>query len=180
MAYTTLAVPEPKELSLIKKRALAFRSLLDPEWRYTRSRNLHTDGVKYFDRDEDAWVERLTSFLNMLDSDEIDAETKAEDKYPDVYWAFVIYKSELQGPRFHLEALILTGKPTDEVADYLGLPTAVLLAYEQCFFDMRRHLDKQGAIETYIGARARARGLRDMDPDPFWKRIAIADRKSVV
>jgi hypothetical protein len=163
------------DLDVVRRRHREVRSLLDPAWRYTRARALKSDGVRRFRSTEDRWVTLLTSFLHAWDESTIENREEVEDQYPDLHWAFQLHSAEMRGPRYHLEALIVASMPLDEVANYLDLPDAVVLAYEACFFDMRRHLDKAGAVKAYITARAKARGLRDMHPDPFWKRIALAE-----
>lgn len=172
---TELAIRPVNELDEVRQRANEIRSLLDPEWRYTRARALKSDGVRFFRNSEDRWVVLLTQFMTRYSAALEEERTALEYDFPDINWAYNIYTSERRGPRYHLEALVVAGMPTDEVANYLGMPTAVVFAYECCFFDLRRHLDQEGAIRTYITARARARNLRDLDPDPFWKLIALAE-----
>lgn len=179
-ASAIIPVPERGDLDQVRQQARALCALLDPEWRYTRARSMKTDGVVRFRSSEDPWVVDLTSFLNRYEIADTAALDRLERRHPDIFWAFNIHSMESRGPRYHLEAMVLTGKPVDEIAAYLALPDAVVLAYEQLFFDLRRHLASREGIRTYISARARARGLRDMDPDPFWKRIALAEGESLL
>lgn len=180
MTTAIIPIPERGQLDEVQQRARQLRSLFDPAWRYSRSRSLKTDGIVHFRSSEDPWVAALTSFLNHYEGADTAALDELERRSPDIYWAFNLHNMEARGPRYHLEAMILTGKPIDETADYLGLPDAVVLAYEQLFFDLRRHLSRREAIRTYISARARARGLRDLDPDPFWKRVALSEGEELL
>lgn len=178
---TALAqLPTGRELDEIRHRAIELRSLLDPEWRYTRARSLKSDGVVRFKRSEDPWVVRLTGFLREYSESTPETVHEVEDKYPDIVWAYHVFTMEERGPRYHLEALVLTGKDVEDLGTYLGVHPAVVLAYEQCFFDLRRHLVSEGAIRTYIRARSRARGLRDLDPDPFWKNVALSEGEELL
>ena len=151
----------------------SIKSLIDPEWRYTRAREYKTEGKRRFSKDIDIWVIRLTKFLIAWEKASASEMDAVEQEYPDLFWAFRIYTNEGRGPRYHLEALVIAGLDSLDIANYLNLPLPIITAYEACFFDLRDHLSKSGAIRTYITARAKARGLRDMDPDPFWKRIAL-------
>lgn len=172
---TSLSVLPVDDLKEVRERANYIRSLLDPEWRYTRARALKSEGVKFFRNEEDRWVVLLTRFLTRYSKATEEERSDIEYNFPDINWAYTIYVSEYRGPRYHLEALVVSSMPVDEIANYLGLPMAVVSAYENCFFDLRRHLDQEGAIRTYISSRARARKLRDLDPDTFWKLIALAE-----
>lgn len=170
---TALAEITESDMAEVRLRARELRSLLDPEWRYTRARALKSDGVIHFRRSEDHWIVALSRFLKAWSESDVETRPQVEDRFPDVAWAYQIYVSEEKGPRYHIEALIVAEMPTDEIADYLGYPVVVIMAYERLFFDIRQHMSKRGAIRAYISARARARGLRDLDPDPFWKRVAL-------
>lgn len=173
-------LPTKHELKEVRKRAIEIRSLLDPEWRHTRARNLRSDGVVRFSRREDPWVSGLAKFVRDYEDCSPSELDDIESKYPDYMWAYTIYTSGYRGPRFHIEAMIIAGMSTDEIADYLNFPYQVIHTYEKCFFDMRRHLDKPIAVKMYITARISSRGLRDLDPDPFWKRIALDEGISLL
>lgn len=162
--------------SLDRLRAMnyIFRALTDPAWRYTRAKDLKSEGIRRFRDTEDRWVVRLTNFLREYSEALKSDEPEIEEKYPDLFWAYKVFKSEYRGPRYQLEALVTAGVPTDEIADYLGIPSEVAVAYECCFYDLREHLSRKEAVRTYIKARAKARGLRDLDPDPFWKLMGLS------
>jgi hypothetical protein len=173
-------LPDQTDLEEVRLKAASLRALLDPEWRYTRSRSLNTEGVVHFRSSEDPWVAQFVSFLRRYGEATPQTMGDVEYQFPDIHWAFRVYSMEIRGPRYHLEAMTLTGLPVDEIAEYLGLPMAVVLAYEQLFFDLRRHVERPEAIRTYIAAKARARGMRDMDPDPFWKRVALSEGETML
>ncbi len=173
MIATHPPLPSSDDLDEVRRKMKDLRSLIDPEWRYTRARELKSEHIIHFRRTEDPWVIRLAQFLLAWDKAGVNDIAEVEDRFPDVAWAYKIYINEARGPRYHLEALIVANQDIDEVANYLNLPMPIILAYETCFFDLRSHLEKYGAIRTFITSRARSRGLRDLDPDPFWKRIAI-------
>lgn len=163
------------DLAEVRIRSQEVRSLLDPEWRYTRARTLKSEGVTRFKASEDRWVSLFTRFLSEWSNATDESMSDLEDKFPDIFWAYQIYTAEDRGPRYYLEALVIAAMSYDEIADYLGLPSAVVDAYEKCFFDVRRHLDRKGALKVFIASRARSRGMRDLDPDPFWKKLALVE-----
>lgn len=173
-----LATRLPSDLDDVRRKKSDVKSLLDPEWRYTRARELSSAGVEYFGEHEDPWVIFLTTYLREWATSDEEKRNELEYEYPDIHWAFQIYTTEKRGPRYHIEALVTADVPADELADYLDFPVAVIIAYEACFFDLRRHLDKKGAVQAYITARCKERGLKDLDPDPFWKRIAISEGRT--
>lgn len=150
------------------------RSLLDPQWRYHNAIRFADDGVVVFDSDVDNHVVRLTSFIEAWRTATPEQQVELETVDFDVYWAYNIFVREYRGPRFHIDALVVADMPTEEIANYLSLPASVVETYELCFFDLRRHLNKTGAVRTYIGSRIADRGNRDLDPDPFWKQVALS------
>ncbi len=177
---TTDIVPTQDDLAEVRERANDTRSLLDPEWRFTRARRLHTENVVYFGRDEDFWVVHLTKFLKAYHHATAPGMPAIEHEFPDIKWAYAIHDAEDRGPRYHLEALVVANKHEEDIADFLALPIAVVTAYESCFFDMRRHMHHRGAVQAYITMRAKSRGMRDLDPDPFWKRIALSEGEDML
>jgi len=162
------------EKAAIQSRIPSLRSLLDPQWRYSRAVKLVDSGIKFFITEKDALVVELTRFIEAWRETTEAEQERLETTFQDIYWAYDIFTREYRGPRFHIEALVIAGMETEEIANYLGLPTSVITTYELCFFDVRQHLDKPGAIKTYIGSKIRDRGNRDLDPDPFWKQVALS------
>lgn len=144
---------------------------MNPAWRFTRATELADSGVKRFNKSEDPWVVHMAQFLRAYDTA---ADASAlEVKYPALLWAHRIFDQEYRGPRFHLEALVMADYQSNDIAEFLDLPLPIIEAYERCYFDIRRHLSRPVALRAYLHARVEARGLRDLDPDPFWKTVAM-------
>jgi hypothetical protein len=164
------------------------RALVDPSWRHTRAVGFIEAGVVVVPRDEDAWVKRLVCFLREFNSQSeavanpelgkpLDLGLRdpfaLEPSDPIICWAHMIYTRSYAGPRYQLEAMLLTDLTDAEIENHLAVPPSVTAAYEHCYFDLRRHRDKPEAIRAYVDARARARCVREGDPDVMWKRAAL-------
>lgn len=167
-AYTLPKFPRATVLSSMRE----FRAIIDPEWRYTRARQLSTENtIRFVDDDYD--TVRLTLMLNDYKCSDISDLDDVELKYPEHFWAYKFYSMEYNGPRFHLEALVLAGMTTEDIADYIGCHPVVVSTYEKCFFDVRKYANKPSVVYTYINSHIASRGLRDLDPDALWKKIAL-------
>lgn len=68
-------------------------------------------------------------------------------KYQALYDAYEIAKQPLDYPiRQALELLILGGLPVDEIARMLGIQPAIVIVFEQTFFDVRSRLTDPGFV----------------------------------
>lgn len=147
----------------------SFKAILDPAWRFTKVRHVIGKDRSYFITD-DKWINNLFVFLKHWE--EIDDPEELEDSFQLLYWAYQIFRREGKGPRYQLEALLLTDLSFKEIEEILGLPKELIEAYEKCFFNVRDIQNKQ-ALKSFILAQIKDRGLNDLDNEVVWKQIAL-------
>lgn len=146
---------------------------INPQWRYLKAKDYSTFNIKFFKRSEDVVITKLTTFLNKFANVTEGKLEALEDEYPEYYWAHLIFTQAYKGPRFYIEALSLAGQTQELIAEFVNLPIEVISCYESCYFDVREQLENQCALRIYIDSLIRERSTRDLDPDAFWKKMAL-------
>ena len=95
-----------------------------------------------------------------------------QQEIPDGDSAFGTAKAIYDGDdyvRFGLEARVLAGQSTEEIAAKTFIPIEVVAAYEYWFFAVREHLDVSGWITREAVRRCPTGALHCEDVGPFWR-----------
>lgn len=151
------------------KQDQSFKAILDPAWRFTKVRHAIGKGINYFVTD-DEWLNKLFIFLKNWE--DIDDPEELEDSFQLLYWAYQIFRREGKGPRYQLEALLLTNLKLKKIEKILGIPKEVIKTFEKCFFNVRDIKNKK-ALRSFILSQIKDRGLNDLDNEVVWKQIAL-------
>jgi hypothetical protein len=111
---------------------------------------------------DDAWVARAIALR--------------ADTFPDLsgqpaYAAHEVWKAN-RSPRWLLEAYLLTDLAIDEVARECSLPTAVVEAYHELFFDVRGKLQARDWIVSQVILSAPNNHFAGPQPAGIWKYYA--------
>jgi hypothetical protein len=90
--------------------------------------------------------------------------------FPVLHTALQIYRETERGPRWALEACVMTGTPAAEIAATFGLGSAVMKSYEALCFDIRDRLECGDLLFRRLLNRpvSGSDGFRHLG----WKRIA--------
>lgn len=121
-----------------------------PHWRWERARKLRemTKRLPTTGR-EDSWVIRCAQLQKKLDNakDEVD-RCIAYDEAGPLGIAYDIWDDPgvMNGSKAEIEARILVGQPSDEIAQRLATSIEVIDAYESVFFNVRDRLENVGYI----------------------------------
>jgi len=96
--------------------------------------------------------------------------------YPEILEAFVIYHNGAAGCGFRwaLEAMVMTGMSSEEIADSFPLShgEATVDAYISLFFDVREHLANEFTLMSSVLASSLNRAVDTSDYDFSWKSAA--------
>lgn len=118
-----------------------------PSWRWQLIQELRNARKRVPTRfKSDTWLTRGSRFWNAFqkatDSEQkMLAMMKVEAEYPVVSAAHTIYTG-LGLERYFIEALVMADVGSQDIGDSSGHTARVISCYEQLFFDVRRHLDK--------------------------------------
>ncbi len=144
-------------------------------WRWERARVLREKNTRAIGRGtNDQFVTAAFKFQVELAKckDDVDRWSLMEE-YPDIYAAYLIFKrgdDEDRHPmRFVIEARILAGQQSDEIANLLGIPPATIDLYEKIFFNVKDKLKNSDYIMTCVMGPSVYAGLSDRDYDLLWK-----------
>jgi len=149
--------------------------LRSPAWRFLRARSLMERGKSIRSQQDDAWVQRATSFLTT--AEHTTGTTGKPGRHPqydhDLAAAFAV----LNGPantRGLLEAYLLTDSPLDYVAARCDLSLPVVEAYEALIFNVRDRLRASDWIAYRAIGSTTPAGYRDEYPARLWRAFAYA------
>jgi hypothetical protein len=91
--------------------------------------------------------------------------------YRDLYEAYATFM-DWRSERWLIEAAVCADVPSREIAEFVGLRTAVVDLYESIFFDIRPKLSARGYVLNRIFLPAVQRGLLERDHDLMYKSLA--------
>lgn len=94
-------------------------------------------------------------------------------QYPDLYAAYLIFdrsnNEERHPMRYAVEARILAGQTSQEIAALLGVTPDAVEYYERVFFNVRDKLKNSDYVMTCVLGPSVHSGLSDRDYDLLWK-----------
>lgn len=152
----------------------AINPLRTTDWRWKYAQKLLNKSAPKCPESGDAWVNRAVRHLS---ADKTTPYLVRSDKArfdPRINEAFEIFSDEAQPKRrWHLEALLLTTEPLDQVAKRCGLPTATVEAYAELFFDVRRCLQATDWLLIKAVGSSPVNRFAGPQPGGLWKYFAL-------
>lgn len=148
-----------------------------PDWKWQRVLGIREgtqpEATVNLDTAEGAyWINRAFDFYSsyLCDSDPL-SNTELICLYGDIYQAYRIFTDTESLFRWELEASVLANVESAEIAVSVGSTEAVIVAYEELFFDVRSRLDRPSYIRNYIiGTNVQTIDYKDYDK--LWKHYA--------
>ncbi len=146
----------------------AFR---EPDWRLTQAADIIQGILPELDQPDDV----VRQFVDLgrrsfMRSPDLSPE-QVRREYPDFVQALQVYR-ECGEQRRLIEALVLGGAPTDEIAAATGLPVSAVQFYERAFYDCRDSIWAPGILLSRVVARASQANTLDV-ADVCWKLVAF-------
>lgn len=140
----------------------------DPARRWNLVLELAEDRIRLPDRySADPVIRDLWRFWRVYRED----EHRARESCPHCCEAFQVYE-QADDMRWLIEALIIGGLPTEEIAEQVPLATDTLKVYEAGFYDVRPFLSRPLFVLTNFLGKAIHR-CRPDDRDLMWKLISF-------
>jgi hypothetical protein len=147
-----------------------FRS---PAWRWARARCLSERRTRKRRAVDDEWVGRAVHYLV--------TQRKGKPGYapmppsgfdPAIEAALDLYRNTAPQRRWHVEALLLTTEPMEEVARLTGVPVETVEAYHQLLFDVRPRLRARDWVMLRAIGTIGPQGCVGQPLGPLWKLVA--------
>jgi hypothetical protein len=142
-----------------------------PAWRWARARWLSERRTRKRRAVDDEWVERAVHYLA--------AQRKAKPGHapapvygPAVEAALDLYRDTAPQRRWHVEALLLTAEPLEEVARLTGVPVETVEAYHQLLFDVRPRLRARDWVMLRVIGTMGGLGSVGQPLGVLWKLVA--------
>lgn len=145
-----------------------------PDWKWKRVLSiLKGDGVPatpFWDTESGCeWIKRACEFKKSYDKESNPAiNNELIIMYPDILSAYSMYTDKETFFRQELEAMILARMEPEALAYRADVPVAVITAYEELFFDVRRKLDNKSYIVHYV-IGPEMQNLKADSYGPLWK-----------
>jgi hypothetical protein len=144
-----------------------------PAWRWARAHWLAEHRRRKCRAADDAWVERAVHYLaaqRKAKPGRAPAPPPAYD--PAVEAALDLYRDTAPQRRWHVEALLLTAEPLEEVARLTGVPVETVEAYHQLLFDVRPRLQAKDWVMLRAIGTTGPQGYDGQRLGPLWKLVA--------
>jgi hypothetical protein len=144
-----------------------------PAWRWARARWLYEHRRRKRNVVDDEWVERAVRYLatqRKAKSGHAPAPPPAYDLAIEV--ALDLYRDTIPQRRWHVEALLLTTEPLEEVARLTGVPVETVEAYHQLLFDVRPRLRAKDWVMLRVIGTTGPQGYVGQRLGPLWKLVA--------
>jgi hypothetical protein len=150
----------PNERAFFEMLPYPFKDdpLRSPRWRYDRVLYINNQNPVRLRRDDDHEIRALSRLLLELDaagSDEAKRQS-AIDALPAVWQALSWYRCKEPCFRYELEARLLTGESTIELADRYKVDPAALQYFARLFFDVSARLQQSDWLRFAIRGDYRA------------------------
>ena len=155
----------------------SFSTDRSPNWKWQRVQGIRDgsqpDSTAALDTQKGSyWINHTLEFLDSYDREASPLKnTELITIYGDIYQAYRIYIDEESLFKWELEASVLANVEPTEIAVSVGAPEAVIIAYEELFFDVRDRLDKPSYIRNYVIGQD-VQSLQYNDYDKLWKHYA--------
>ena len=89
-----------------------------------------------------------------------------------LFWAHSMWRNDKEPMRWTVEARVIAGETDEEIAEKLGVETAVVQAYNDIFFNVREKLNNFDYVVNVMFNDAVTRGLQERQYDLLWKMVA--------
>lgn len=141
-----------------------------PNWRWERARALLSKNRYATKSRDDKFVMLAKKFQSAHDrcKTELDFDRLAR-RFPGIWFAMKTYFADRGDTRWSIEARVLAGQSSVEIADRMGVVADTVAWYEKLFFDVRPKLKNPDYIVNIVMRGAIHHGLRYRDYDLLWK-----------
>lgn len=141
-----------------------------PDWRFVEvQRDISLNRLP--ELDDDPFKKILFSFLKKV-YNQYD-EKYLNNKYPNLFAAYKIYKLQNNDYKLLLEAKLLTRRPTTFLAFDLKISEDIINWYTKLFFDVKPNLNNESYIFSFVLAESLAKhGYSEKNKDFIWKFFA--------
>lgn len=148
--------------------------LRPPTWRWQRVQRVVDNEDRMPPQNaENALIVRGVRFLRGLNSDSPGRFARLMRLYPTLFDAYQLYSEpECELTRFEIDARILAGQSTSEIATSTRIRRDALLDYEAYFFDVRDRLDNRPFIINHVLGPSFHRGQSATDMRLSWATAA--------
>lgn len=157
-----------------------------PHWRWLRAIEIDGGGfraTRAFDGSAGfAWIRRALRLKRHLER----ADKRPQALYAlmqrdkDLFWAHAIWTEDKAPTRWAIEARIVSGQTSAEIAQRVGTDESVIDAYTNTFFDVKDKLDHLDYVQNVIMADAVTRGLQERHYDLLWKLMGFRGGAHVI
>lgn len=120
-----------------------------PHWRYQRAQELFEQRVKRGSRrDDDHWTLANLKLLRRMAGQ---SKCKWTEELQSLYTAHLLHERRTHRTlKLEVECRILAGQKRVEISGAVAIPTEILAAYEQTFFDVRDRLEAEAYIHLIV------------------------------
>jgi len=147
---------------------LSKEAFFSTRWRWERALEISSGRMNLSEQD-DRRTRRAVKYLNRYQT----RPKSAANLYSDIYMAHRFYMQPY-GTRWFVEAAVMAGQSTQEIAKRWGLENNVIARYEDYFFSARPMLKNPGYAEACILGPALAVGECGVGYDFFWKLLGYS------
>lgn len=146
-----------------------------PNWRWLRAVQIDGGGPRAsraVDGEEGfAWIRRASRMKRRYEKagNRPDALYRLIQYDRDLFWAHSMWLDERSPMRWAIEACVLAGMTSQQIADKMGTSPEIVAAYEEVFFDVRDRLSDKLYIVNVVMGDAVTRGVSERQYDLLWK-----------
>ena len=152
----------------------AMNPLRTTDWRWRYAQKLLKKPARKCPESSDAWVNRAVRHLSTDKTTPYSVRSDQARFDPRIEEARQIFSDEAEPKRrWHLEALLLTTEPIEQIAKRCGLPTATVEAYVELFFDVRRCLHATDWLLIKAVGCSPVNRFAGPQPGGLWKYYAL-------
>jgi hypothetical protein len=146
-----------------------------PNWRWLRAVQIDTGGpraTRAVDGEAGfAWIRRASRMKRRYEKagNRPDALYRLIQYDRDMFWAHSMWLDEKSPMRWAIEACVLAGMTSQQIAAKIGTNAEIIEAYENVFFDVRDRLNDKLYVVNVVMADAVTRGISERQYDLLWK-----------
>ena len=146
-----------------------------PDWRFKRARWLIQSKKQARLVQDDAITKAVRRYLMLKDKCKDDTDIMAlESKFPGIFWADEIYRTENMDTRWSVEARLLSRQSLEDIASKCNTTAETIMWYERVFFNVIPHLDRLDYIVNVVMGQSVHSGLYERDYDLLWKMLGYS------
>lgn len=148
--------------------------LIDPDWRFRRAKKLAELGTRRFNRYEDSEIIAACKYCKARNRATFQSMPALRYNYPHIFRAHDIYENSPDSARMHIEAMVLAGLPTEEIASRFCEHERTIEVYEKLFFDLRCKAEARDWLLAVLSERMMRENSLVYRGDAVLKYIAVA------